>query len=440
MSSSNTSISPSYLANTTSVKMSEPASSNPDIDAIEPLRVQTQLKSRYTVFDASGRLPFDLVFGLRRRYDSDPRDISFQTTRSFLDVPYALANGLLKLHELRCTDTSPNEHFEVDLSRLRAAIADDEPELEYIILASKANRKAKRGQLGVTEYRYRVNAGSPLASIFETNKKYSIGIANRDLGIHCWVDSGHSPSSGADCAPASTTESTTNTCKLVTNPHSSSFATFTVIESLVWPPSVETRLHLLNSPTDDNSDSDNLNLTLLRVTVTNTGSDAISIQTRRLQHFLGPHSPFQPESEDGLNPGRLPCILDPASTTSSLQVVDVATGSVVRNSRPSRSPCGRAIGDQRPKVTDLMVLEPGVPLNKDIEIDALVRKLYNGRYFIRLKPKGCWWQSGEIESEPGDDGRVPKCYRTGRHTPVVLQSDDEVLFDMRDGKIVRAES
>jgi hypothetical protein len=35
---------------------------------------------------------------------------------------------------------------------------------------------------------------------------------------------------------------------------------------------------------------------------------------------------------------------------------------------------------------------------------------------------------------------VPKCYRTGRHTPVVLQSDDEVLFDMRDGKIVRAES
>jgi hypothetical protein len=439
MSSSNTSISPSYLANTTSVKMSEPASSNPDIDAIEPLRVQTQLKSRYTVFDASGRLPFDLVFGLRRRYDSDPRDISFQTTRSFLDVPYALANGLLKLHELRCTDTSPNEHFEVDLSRLRAAIADDEPELEYIILASKANRKAKRGQLGVTEYRYRVNAGSPLASIFETRKKYSIGIANRDLGIHCWFDIGYAPASGAENTLTSTTETTTETCKLVSNPHGS-FATFTVIENLVWPPIVETRMHLLGSSTNDNPDTDDLHRTLLRVTVTNTGSDAISIQTRGLQHFLGHHGPFQPESEDGLNPGRLPCIIDPASTTSSLQVVDVATGSVVRNFRPSRSPCGRAIGDQRPKVSDLMVLEPGIALSNDVEIDALVRKLDNGRYFIRLKPKGCWWQFGEIESEPGDDGRVPKCYRTGRHTPVVLQSDDEVLFDMRDGKIVRAES
>jgi hypothetical protein len=32
-----------------------------------PIRVQTQLKSRYLVFDASGQLPFDLVFGLRRK-------------------------------------------------------------------------------------------------------------------------------------------------------------------------------------------------------------------------------------------------------------------------------------------------------------------------------------------------------------------------------------
>jgi hypothetical protein len=231
--------------------MSEPASSNPDSNIMEPLRVQTQLKSRYTVFDASGRLPFDLVFGLRRRSDSDPRDISFQITKSFLDVPYALANGLLKIHELRRTDTSHNEHYEVDLSRLRAATADDEPELEHIILPSKSNRTAKRGQLGVTEYCYRVNAGSPLVSILQTNKKYSIGIANRDLGIHCWVDSGHAPSSEAEIAPNSTTESNTDTCELVTNPRGSSFATFKVIETLVWPPTVETRMHLLGTSTND---------------------------------------------------------------------------------------------------------------------------------------------------------------------------------------------
>jgi hypothetical protein len=61
-----------------------------------PIRVQTQLKSRYPVFDAFGKLPFDLVFGLRRKRDSDPRDVSFQVTRSFLDAPYGLAKGFLQ--------------------------------------------------------------------------------------------------------------------------------------------------------------------------------------------------------------------------------------------------------------------------------------------------------------------------------------------------------
>jgi hypothetical protein len=35
-----------------------------------PIRVRTQLKSRYPVFDASGHLPCDIVFGLRRKSDS----------------------------------------------------------------------------------------------------------------------------------------------------------------------------------------------------------------------------------------------------------------------------------------------------------------------------------------------------------------------------------
>jgi hypothetical protein len=440
MSSSNTPISPFYLDNTTSVNMSELASSNPDIDTMEPLRVQTQLKSRYTVFDASGRLPFDLVFGLRRRYDSDPRDISFQTTRSFLDVPYALVNGLLKIHELRRTDASPNEHFDVDLSRLRAATADDEPELEHIILPSKSNRTARRGQLDVTEYRYRVNAGSPLASIFETNKKYSIGTASRDLGIHCWVDSGHAPSSEADSAPTSTTESNTDTCKLVTNPQGSSFATFKVIETLVWPPTVETRMHLLSPSTNESPNSDNPDRSLLRVEVTNTGSDVISMQTRGQQQFLSPWGPFQPESDDGLNPGRLPCILNPASGTSNLQVVDVATGSIVRDA-PKPGVCGLTSGrpDLRPTLDDLIVLKPGVTHGRDIDLDSLVRKLDDGRYVLRLLPKGCWWHFGEVESDPGDDGKVARRFRERHQTPVVVESDDEVLFDIRDGRIVRAE-
>jgi len=75
------------IAFTTAASMMDSTSSHTDGNTMEPLRIQTQLRSRYIVFDASGRLPFDVVFGMRRRVDSDPRDVSFRITNSFLDVP-----------------------------------------------------------------------------------------------------------------------------------------------------------------------------------------------------------------------------------------------------------------------------------------------------------------------------------------------------------------
>jgi hypothetical protein len=44
-----------------------------------------------------------------------------------------------------------------------------------------------------------------------------------------------------------------------------------------------------------------------------------------------------------------------------------------------------------------------------------------------------------VESDPGDDGKVARRFRERHQTPVVVESDDEVLFDIRDGRIVRAE-
>lgn len=417
-----------------------PNNNNPGSNVMEPLRVQTQLKSRYTVFDASGRLPLDIVFGLRRRSDSDPRDISFQVTHSFLDVPHALANGLLSLHELRSSDTTPNEHVEVNLRHLRDATADDKPALEHITIPSKSNRTAKKGQMGVTEYRYRVKPESALASLFESGKKYSIGLANRDLGIHRWIDSDHEASSNADPAPSSTADTATETCKLVSNPHGG-FAVFTVMENLTWPPPITTRMHLLGSqPSKQPSSSgDNVAAPLLQVTSINTGSDTISMQTRGQQRFLSPWGPFQPESDDGLNAGKMPCILDPSSKTGSLQVVDAATGTVVVDSKKP-GVCGLTAGkaDTRPKVDELVVLKPGVTLSRELDLGALVRGLDDGRYLIRLKPKGCWWHFGKIDSEPDDDGKVPKRFRAGHQTPIVLESNDEVEFEMRDGKFVEA--
>ena len=246
------------------------------------IRVQTQLKSRYPVFDATGKLPFDLVFGLRRKSDSDPPDISFRTSHSFLDVPYALAKGLLRIHELRrpSDDTKgPDERVEVDLSALRdATIADagDESVVsEHIVLPSKSNKTEKRGQLGMTEYRYRVEARSPLTSCFEVGKKYSIGLSNRDLGTHRWINSSNPPSSDTIPTLTPTSESTNmETCNLISNAHGG-FAVFTVVEKLTWAPPISTRMHLLpTKPSTTNSEhpSSNqisLDQPILRITVTN---------------------------------------------------------------------------------------------------------------------------------------------------------------------------
>jgi hypothetical protein len=47
----------------------------------------------------------------------------------------------------------------------------------------------------------------------------------------------------------------------------------------------------------------------LRLTVTNPTPTAITLQTTGHQKILGPWGPFQPESDDGLSPGRRPSIL-----------------------------------------------------------------------------------------------------------------------------------
>jgi len=423
---------------------------------MEPLRVNTQLKSRYGVFDASGKLPLDLVFGLRRKTDSDPRDIAFQTTQSFLDVPYALAKGILRVHELRRSDSSPEEHFDVDLSALRDAIADADKEPaapEHIVLPSRSNRTEKRGQMGATEYRYRIEPGSPLASCFEVGKQYSFGLVKRDLGTHRWIDSNHAPSSETDTtsSPRTAEGATDNeTCQLVSNPHGG-FAVFRVVESLTWPPPIETRMNLVlpdASPTNEQTpDSDNNNPTsnpshpILRLTATNTGPTTISLQARGHQRFLSPWGPFLPESHDGLNAGKLPSVLAPSSPsttgTAFLQVTDLATGTVVRDTpKPGHGlPAGRP--DRRPKLEDLVVLRPGVAICRDVELGYLLKGLGDGRYVVRLRPKGCWWCFGEVgESEPDDDGKVPKSVYGVKHkTPAVLESDDEVEFELRDGRV-----
>jgi hypothetical protein len=61
-------------------------------------------------------------------------------------------------------------------------------------------------------------------------------------------------------------------------------------------------------------------------------------------------------------------------------------------------------GDRRIKAEYVMTLKPGSPITRKIDIGALVGRLRNGKYKIRLLLKGCQWWPGEIGFE---DGRLP---------------------------------
>ena len=118
-------------------------------------------------------------------------------------------------------------------------------------------------------------------------------------------------------------------------------------------------------------------------------------------------------------------------------MIDVATGSVVRDSKQG-SVCGLTTGrpDPRPRVDQLVVLRPGIAVSREIELDGLWHGLKNGRYLIRLKPKGCWWHFEDVKSEPDHEGRVSMRCRTAKQTPVVLESGDTLEIDVIEGSIV----
>lgn len=100
------------------------------------LGIQTQINTRYRVFDASGQLPFIIVFGLCRRShaDTDSRPVLLESAGSVLDVPYALTHSLLTIHE---RDPEDAKWVEVDLSRLTKVAA---KEAECLSLPSPVNR------------------------------------------------------------------------------------------------------------------------------------------------------------------------------------------------------------------------------------------------------------------------------------------------------------
>lgn len=395
------------------------------------LRIHTQIHSRYRVFDASGRLPFSIVFGLCRRSpaDTDPRPLLLETAGSVLDVPYALAHGLLTVHEQDPEEAK--QWVEVDLSRLNKVAT---KEAECLSLPSPVNR-TEHWRDAFTVYLCYVDVDGALAAILEPAKKYIIRLASEDLGVKRWAYSDRKQFVDINGEPSHDPEA----AKLVNSKSTAGNATFTVVKSLSWPPRIETRMRLCASSSSSDSavaDSRPSSSTALEVSVTNTASDSVTVQTRGHQRFLVPWGPFQPDPDADDDRMRIIDATPHKPPTSSLQVIAATTGEVVRgNEQRGTGPLTDSNADQRPKVEDVVMLKPEAPVVRKVNIGALVDGLTDGQYKIRMQSRGCRWWHGEIGKEVGEDGRIPAHLCETIIPPLMLESQDEVELCIRDGKV-----
>ena len=175
---------------------------------------------------------------------------------------------------------------------------------------------------------------------------------------------------------------------------------------------------------------------ILEVSVTNTGSAAVTVQTRGHHRFLSPWGPFQPEHDADDDRMRIIVQTSHKPLTSSLQIVDSAIGEVVRGKeRRGTGPLTDPNADRRPKAEDVVTLKPGASVIRKFDIGALVDGLVVGEYKIRMRPRGCRWWHGEVGKEVDEDGRVPAHLCKTLFPPLMLDSQDEVELRVRDGKV-----
>ncbi|KAH0365329.1 hypothetical protein KCU65_g6128, partial [Aureobasidium melanogenum] len=350
--------------------------------SMDDLQLYTLIHHRYQVYDHSGQLPFSVVFGLCRRSpeDTDPRPMVLDTRESVLDVPYALANGLLVL-DVKDPDLKAETANAIEELRSEKGLN------TYLSLPSPVNIK-QRWTIALVEYRYEITQSSQLASIFKPETTYELRIATRDLGIK-WYGYGEKDELvDNEGQPTRDTEQ----IQLVSDRRHGR-CIFTVVPSLSWPQPLITRLQL--EPTNANEENSD-GAALLRVSVQNSGIKDMTVQTRGTQRFLMTWGTMQPEEELEARPR----IIDAArpAPVASLRIVDKITGTVVHEP-PPLGPSGPGNErDPRPELCRIVTIKSGETLVRLVDISHMLAKLPDGAHEIHLEPRRMWWCEGDKDS------------------------------------------
>ncbi|PPJ57331.1 hypothetical protein CBER1_07927 [Cercospora berteroae] len=347
------------------------------------LKIHIAIHSRYQVFDLSGTLPFSIVFGLCRRStaDTDPRTLIIDIAESALDVPYALANGLLTLHE---SGGDGGRDGVVDKSRLTHLRSGGNSQ---ITLSSPVGR-TQQWRDAFTVFQYSVDPASELGTVFKAGHRYTIQLAGPDLGVkQCQYHGGQSTTFGAT--------GSSDKPKLINSKSSAGKASFTVVPTLPIPPRLRTSIEICEEQTSANDDEPQH--LFINISLSNTGSHAITVQTRGRQRFLAPWGLFQPEEDSTADSRPRAIDSETQASASSFQIVDTTSGNIVRAAAKPGVCSLTEKHDPRPQLANLVTLEPGKALERCIDLSARLSGLSDGQYGVCLEPRGMWWCLGSCE-------------------------------------------
>lgn len=379
------------------------------------LKIHVLIQARYRIFDASGKYPFTIDFGLCRHSpdDIDPRSLIFDISDSALDVPYAIANKLLISHGI---NTLQRDKERLKHLNLRTRVEEDK---RYITLPSPVGR-TKHYKDCFTIFEYPIEAGSELASLFSPGCEYRINLASQDLGIkwYTYLDDSSLPVDQILLSRPS------EAAKLVNSKPSAGHAGFKVVESFPWPPDVSIRLHFV-PPT-------NAAPSCLQVSITNISKEPLSIEHRgrsqlyiKPRDLLGDRTTTRPRMHRTLTP-------DLPLSSFGFSITDATTNEEVVDDIPRPGCAGLTPGnlDPRPRAQNLLTLEPGQAILRHVDLSTVLRRCGDGVFAIRLREQAKWWCVGSVDEicdvEDGDGGRVRKELFSRDIPPLVLRSEDIV--------------
>jgi hypothetical protein len=82
----------------------------------------------------------------------------------------------------------------------------------------------------------------------------------------------------------------------------------------------------------------------------------------------------------------------------------------------------------------LVTIPPGYQLVREVPIDAVLEKLEDGQYELRVEPLRMWWCQGELGEDEDGSGKVPQKFWR-KDIPLARLEAQPVKFRVVDGKL-----